>query len=808
MGQGGALSELELLRQRIAELESRNALQSRAGEERLHQVEDKYRALIETTGTGYVILDAQGTVLDANAEYMRLTGRGSLEEIIGRSVDEWTAEADRRRNAMEVALCFKRGFARDLEISYVDTDGNETPIELNATVVDSGQGPRILTVCRNITHRRAAEEQLRRNEEDLLATLESTADGILAVDEHGKVIFVNRRFMLMWGIPKELVERGRDDELITHVLSQLRDPEQFLSKIHELYPSDQDSFDTLWFIDGQVFERYSRPLVRVGQLSGRVWSFRDVTERHRAEKALQASEARYKLVTDLMSDYVFKLEVAPEGGIVMDMVTENFYDLTGLTLEDVRTPDRWSDIIHRDDLPGLIALLNELALEGGTANVECRFLMRGGRTRWVNVVGRATRDGETARTTTIVGAVKDITDRKEAEEERLRLEAQMLHAQKLESLGILAGGIAHDFNNILVAILGNADLMLQDMPPRAAARPLLEDIDKAAHRAADLCRQMLAYSGRGRFDVKPLDLSELVRDMVQMLKVSVSKKTPLDCQLPQGLPPIEADASQVRQVVMNLVINASEAINEEIGVVSVKTGLIEGGRVLPRGGHFHGELQKGPCLFLEVADTGAGMDSATMERIFDPFFSTKFTGRGLGLAAVLGIVRGHRGALQVQSEPGKGSAFTVYFPIATAPARAVPASPALRGNWTGTGVVLLVDDEAHVRTVAGRMLQRLGFEVLSAGDGREAVEMFRHHRDRIRCILLDLTMPRMDGEETLHELRAIDPNVSVVISSGYSEQEVSGRFREQGMSGFVYKPYKIDNLAAALKAALGSPNTP
>ncbi len=653
----------------------------------------------------------------------------------------------------------------------------------------------------NAVPRPAGGERLR--EEYLLATLESTADGILAVDEKGKVVFVNGRFVGMWRIPLELVERGVDEELLAHVLSQLRDPDQFLAKVRELYQSERESFDTLRFIDGRVFERYSRPLLREGRLSGRVWSFRDVTERHAAEKALQASEARYRMVTDLMSDYVFKMEVGADGAVTMEMVTENFYDITGLGLANIQTTDLWAKIIHPDDLPGLMELLRKLTAEGGTAQLECRSYVRGGRMRWVHFAAQAIADAESSRTTAIVGAVKDITDRKRAEEERLRLEAQMLHAQKLESLGILAGGIAHDFNNILVAILGNADLALQDMPARSSARPLLEDIDKAAHRAADLCRQMLAYSGRGRFDVKLLDLSELVRDMVQILGASLSKKAAFNCDLPQGLPLIEADASQVRQVAMNLIINASEAIAGGSGVVGVKTGLVERGRKLRRAAYFHGELHEGPCLFLEVSDTGTGMDGATVERIFDPFFSTKFTGRGLGLAAVLGIVRGHRGALQVQSEPGRGTVFTVYLPLAPAPAAPAAEGSPQRNGWVGNGTVLLVDDDAHVRSVARRMLERLGFEVLTACDGREALDLFRTNSGRIQCVLLDLTMPCMDGEETFRELRSIDPDARVIISSGYSEQEVAHRFDEQGMSGFVHKPYKIDSLAATLKAVLG-----
>jgi two-component system cell cycle sensor histidine kinase/response regulator CckA len=373
---------------------------------------------------------------------------------------------------------------------------------------------------------------------------------------------------------------------------------------------------------------------------------------------------------------------------------------------------------------------------------------------------------------------RDITERKQAEEERLVLERQLQQSQKLESLGVLAGGIAHDFNNILTGVLGNAELALAELSPSAPGRENLLEITQASHRAAALCRQMLAYSGRGQFAREPIDLNALVEDMLGLLKSAISKKALLNLNLEKDLPLLEGDSSQLGQVIMNLVINASEAIGDKDGVITISTGVRECSREYFRESYAHLDLPSGPYLTLEVSDTGCGMDQETKERLFEPFFTTKFTGRGLGLAAVLGIVRGHKGALKVYSEAGKGTTFKIRFPAGEAGEGALARERAAEvSDWHGAGTVLLVDDEETIRTLGARMLSRLGFVVLTAGDGREALALYAQHRGEIVLVLLDLTMPHMDGEETLHGLRALDPEVRVIMSSGYSEQDIRNPIR-------------------------------
>jgi PAS domain S-box-containing protein len=394
-------------------------------------------------------------------------------------------------------------------------------------------------------------------------------------------------------------------------------------------------------------------------------------------------------------------------------------------------------------------------------------------------------------------------ERKWGEDEREKLEAQIQHAQKLESLGVLAGGIAHDFNNLLTGILGNADLTLMSLTEGSQAHQSVREIKRTAERAADLSRQMLAYSGRGSFLIETIDLNDVVREMGNLLEVSISKRAVLTYELATDLPPVVADTTQIRQVIMNLITNASDAVGDSDGLIRIRTGVRDCDRVYLAETYLDDQLPEGKYVYLEVEDTGCGMDESTLQRIFDPFFTTKFTGRGLGLAAALGIVRGHRGAVEVKSDVGQGTLFRVLFPMSDQPVkRAAPDAPARAERGTG-GTVLLVDDEQAIRDVAGRMLEQAGFTVLRAADGTEAVSLFGDRKDEIGCVLLDLTMPRMGGEETFRELKGIRPDVRVVVSSGYSEQEVAQRFAGEDVAGFVQKPYLYATLVSMVSEAMG-----
>ncbi len=389
--------------------------------------------------------------------------------------------------------------------------------------------------------------------------------------------------------------------------------------------------------------------------------------------------------------------------------------------------------------------------------------------------------------------------------ERRNLEEQLRHAQKLESLGLLAGGVAHDFNNLLTGILGNASLVMDIIHPEADVKSMLQDIIRASERAADLTRQLLAYAGKGKFVIEPVNASALVRDISELLRSSVPRTVELALQLHPDLPAIEGDASQVQQLVMNLILNAVEATGERPGVVRVTTGLRHvrpGDRV----GHFRPDPpQAGAYVSIEVKDDGCGMSEQVRTQIFDPFFTTKFTGRGLGLAAALGIVRGHKGSIGVESAEGAGSSFTVLLPAqgtvtaTSTPEQAFTVQPL---SHSTPGSILIIDDEDVVRRAARATLEHFGYIVFEASDGRDGADLFSRLHDRISAVLLDLTMPRMDGHEVWRYIRRVRPDMKIIVSSGFDEAEALKQFTESTGLEFIQKPYTASALVRKIRAAL------
>jgi len=447
-------------------------------------------------------------------------------------------------------------------------------------------------------------------------------------------------------------------------------------------------------------------------------------------------------------------------------------------------------IIHPEDRPEFQAALDRAFEQQSRFELEFRVIRPDGSVRWASGTGKVYCDPN-GRPVRMVGLGVDIT-------ERHNLEDKLRNAQKLESIGLLAGGIAHDFNNLLTGIMGNAGLALDMLPNLSPAAPFMENVLHASERAADLTRQLLAYAGKGRFVVAPLNLSGLVRQIAGLVRSTISKMVLLELQLDPNLPAVDADASQIQQVVMNLVINAAEAV-DGAGTVRVRTGLVSADiRYIAE--NFADELKPGNYVYLEVGDSGCGMDRETQAKIFDPFFTTKFTGRGLGLAAVSGIVRGHRGAIRVSSELGKGSTFLVLLPASAASVARQPLDS--EQDLLGSGLILVIDDEEGVRSAAETALCRYGYQVELARNGREGVEAFRRRPGEFAVVLLDLTMPVLGGEQALKLIKEIRPDIPVIASSGYSEVEAHRRFPAEALACFLQKPYTGAALAQKVKTAM------
>jgi len=516
-----------------------------------------------------------------------------------------------------------------------------------------------------------------------------------------------------------------------------------------------------------------------------------VLEVARTRSELRRSLARLQRIFDSVEEVY--LETALDGRILE--VSPSASRWVGRDVE-LRGQSSWDFYARPEDRERLMAALRR---DGRVRDFETEARLPDGRTV-VCASNLALLTDEETGEARIAGSLRDITDQKRAEVERRKLEQQMQQAQKLESLGLLAGGIAHDFNNLLTGVLGSAELALLELAADHPARARVEAIRPIARRATELCRELLAYSGRARFDVVPVDISALVRGMEELLRVSVPKKTQLERDLAANLPAIVGDATQLGQIVLNLVINAAEAMDGS-GIVGIRTRAVQCSVADLVSEHVSETPPSGDYVLLEVSDTGPGMSETVRRHLFDPFFTTKFSGRGLGLAAVLGIVRGHRGTVQVVSEPGRGSAFRLLFPVADAAVAEIrDADP--QAPWTGRGRVLLVDDEASVREVSAALLAHLGFEVTLAEGGRRALELFGASADAFALAIVDLTMPDLSGIEVARELLRIRPGTPVLLTSGYSEEEGVALLEHAGVRGFLAKPFSLEDLRFRIRAAL------
>jgi len=637
----------------------------------------------------------------------------------------------------------------------------------------------------------SAEEKLR----EKAYIIDSASSAIATADNDGLLTYVNPAFLDAWGFDDvgEILGRPLPDfwmveDRFDEILAALNNGGSWSGETRARRK------------DGTLFDaQVSAAMVRdwEGHPVGLMSTTTDISERKRAEEKVRSYRDWLDALVRAIPNPLFAKDREGRYNLV-NPAWEVFQGVSAADVLGKTDQDSWSDAdansYHRMDL----ALMDA----GGVQIYEHRLRNASGEFR--DVIFQKTcfhgADGDVAG---MVGTINDLTDLKRSERDRRELESRMQHAQKLESLGVLAGGIAHDFNNLLVAVLGHADLALSEMSAVASGRGCVEEVKKAAMRASELSNEMLAYSGKGRFVVKSLNLNAVVREMGQLMEAAISKMVALQFDLTENLPPVEVDVAQVRQVIMNLVTNASDAFGGKRGVVKVSTGSSDVSREYLANSFLDEELPRGRYVHLEVSDTGCGMDEETRAKLFDPFFTTKTTGRGLGLAAVLGIVRGHHGTIRVYSEPGKGSSIKVLLPAGLRPVEGLQAHPVSTGEtWRGEGTVLVVDDEQSVRNIAKRMLEHCGFSVLTAEDGEVAVETFRAHADEIVAVFLDMTMPKMNGEEAFRELRRIRPDIKVVLASGYNQQDASSRFVGKGLAGFLRKPFELKTFVSTFREVM------
>lgn len=651
----------------------------------------------------------------------------------------------------------------------------------------------------DIHDRKIAELALRDSEEQLKAVVDSVSAGIWVFDGQ-EILLVNAAAERLTGYSrdrlgsldslKDLLGEEGAKALITRANSRLAG---------EDIPSRYELTIRTYSGESRTVELTGTRIAFRGKPAVIISAF-DVTARHASQAALLASESLFRSLVDNSPDFITRID----RDLRHEFVNRTAEREAGLDPAKV-LGKRADEMGFDSELAQVFLARQQQVRESGEA-VEYEYAIHSIATpnqvayRRARVVPEMDEQGTVHH---ILSIVTDITAQRVAEEARKRLDQQMQHAQKLESLGVLAGGIAHDFNNLLVAILGNAGLALMELGPESPARQTVQQIEVAAQRAAELTRQMLAYSGKGKFVIEPLNLSRVVGEMAHLLEVSVSKRAALRYRFADALPTVEGDATQIRQVIMNLILNASDAIGEAGGTITISTGVMHADTDYLSGPFTEAGLPEGTYVFLEVSDNGSGMDAETSARIFDPFFSTKFTGRGLGLAAVLGIVRGHQGAIKLYSELGRGTTFKVLFPAVESRERPESVSELLSESPAAAGrTILVVDDDRTVRAVTQRILEHAGFRVALAEDGSAGLEAYAANPG-IALVLLDMTMPQMDGEEAFRELRRLDPNVKVLLTSGYSEQDATESFAGKGLAGFIQKPYRPQELLGRIFDAIG-----
>lgn len=649
--------------------------------------------------------------------------------------------------------------------------------------------------------------ELGRGQQQLTLVLEGSDDGFWDWDLASGRVERSPRWASMLGYTLAEIDRSPElalrlihpDDLPAYEVFRSRLDGGSTDRFQVEYRMRAKSGEWRWILDrGKVVTRApdGRPLRMAG-------THTDITERKRTEAALAESQTMLNRSAHLLEQ---TQAVAHVGGWEVDLRTDRLYWTNETHRIHETSPADFQPTVENavhfytaESRPLISNAVEQAILHGTPYELELDLVTARHRRLRVHTTGRVERaDGRVVK---IYGSLRDITGERLAEEDREKLRLKMLEAQKLESLGVLAGGIAHDFNNLLTVILANATFARSGSRGEDEGR--LAHIESAARRAADLCRQMLAYAGRGSFIIERVDPGHLVQDTARLLQVSISKKARLILSLAPDLPPVEADASQLRQVVMNLVINASEALGDSSGEIRLSTRL---GRPEPApGGVIHSfDLPSGACVCLEVADTGQGMSPATLARVFDPFFTTKFAGRGLGLAAVLGIVRAHHGALSVESTPGRGSTFRLFLPASADITRfpSTSGGPALPLPRPGD-TILIAEDEPVVLATADALLRHHGYETVLASDGHEAVHQFRATPLRFSVVLLDLTMPGLDGAEVLRVMRALNPAVRVLVMSGYSEQDIFSRLRGQGEVPVMRKPFTQETLLARVAEVAG-----
>lgn len=743
-----------------------------------------YRLLVEKMGEGALTLTAEGAILYANQRFAEML-KTPLEKVIGSSIATWVAPAD--QDILQSLLQKGANGRVSRELTLVAGNGISLPVYLSLDLLQPEGEPAFF--CSVVTD---LSEQ-KRNETIIAAAklaqaiLDQATEGIVVCDKEGRVIRANLAACRLAG------ENPTGQSLA--MAFPLAEGESWPSLAPLLSGETIQGLELTLARPGKTILISAGPLYGDRQeLQGSVIALTDITAHKQTEAALQESEARFRRLAENAQDIIYRYEFTPKRGFTY--VSPAATAITGYTpQEHYADPDLGLKLVHPEDRPRLEEYLQGKGTFGQP--LVLRWLRKDGQIIWTEQQNIPLFDAQ-GQLVALEGIARDITQRKQAEEERNRLQIQLLQAQKMEAIGRLAGGVAHDFNNMLSIVLGYGQLLLRALPSDDLRRAYVEEIIKAAERSASLTRQLLAFSRRQILQPQVLNLNELLQDLEKMLGRLLGEDIDLELRLSPDLAPVRADPGQLEQVVINLAVNARDAMPQG-GRLRIETANAELDEAYAQ--HHPGAVP-GRYAKLAVADTGCGMDPEILAQIFEPFFTTKESGTGLGLSTVYGIVKQSGGYIWVESAPGQGAIFEIYLPqISAAP---TPKKAKVEGEAEkGSGEqILVIEDEAPLRSLFERMLSSLGYRVTAATNGREALSLVEEKRWKPDLVITDVVMPEMDGAALVERLQRTYPDLKVLYTSGYTADAIGHRGVLLPDTPFLQKPFNLRTLAAKVREAL------
>ncbi len=769
---------------------------------KLNEFEENYKNIFNVSNdTIFIYNKKSGIMIDANTAAVKMYGysRNELMQMKAGALSSGKKPYS-KEDAKEWIRKASRTGPQKFQWRSKHRDGTEFWVEIDLKTVIFNGKEAIISIEKNIDKRKQAVFQkelvlkaLLESEGRYKTLIENIRDGVI-VHSNNKIVYVNPASIKIIGNEEpESFFIGKSISEFIHPVS-IKEIGNRVKSIYEKKGNVSLLEEKFIRTDGRIITtEVMASMIDFNEEPASLVVFRDITERKQTEQKLKESEFSYK---ELFNNAIDSIYIQDENGVFLD-VNHGAEKMYGYTREFLigKSPEILS-APGKNDMEMVKNCLIK-TLEGKPQQFEFWGKRKTGEI-FPKIV-RLSR-GRFFGKNVVFAFSLDISERKKAEEERLLIEAQIKHSQKLESLGLLAGGIAHDFNNLLTGILGNAGLARIDISSKDTVLNSIEKIETTAVRAAELCNQLLAYSGKGRFVILPVIINDIIFEMTKLLETSIPKKISISYSLSKKPPVIEVDITQFRQVIMNLILNAADSIGDRKGEIQISTGISKKINQKQETNLFLSEnLKTGKFAYLEIIDNGRGMDQEVIDQIFDPFFTTKSYGRGLGLSAVIGIVKGHNGLISIKSKCDKGTEFRIYFPVSSKPPIHENITTRNSEKYKGSGTILVADDEESILVLSRTILEKAGFRVITAINGKDAIKKFTDHSDEIDLVLLDMTMPEKNGVEVMKVIKKIKPGIKAVLSSGYNKNNNYEDLFEQGFSNFLGKPYTPEMLIEVIR---------